>query len=293
MNNQLIKDVTLEEAGSWDESQAIGEGLVLGNHITNNLASDRPHRANFILMALCLRGEARYAVDTRELHVKRGDLFFVSENHVVDYYDATADFKCLSIMLSTPFYHSFVLNVQNVSSLLLFSTKNPVVALNAVEETTYINYFEAIKRKMSITSHPFRTEVVKALLLAMFYDMSGVIARVGQEEGNKTRTRSEEIFALFIREVSENFRQERRVSWYAQQQNLTPKYLSEAVKRVSKRTPNEWIDHYVLLELRVLLKNTTMNIREIAIELNFPNQSFLGKFFKEHMGMSPSEFRRQ
>ena len=61
---------------------------------------------------------------------------------------------------------------------------------------------------------------------------------------------------------------------------------------MSKRTPNGWIDHYVMLELRVLLKNTTKSIKEITEELNFPNQSFLGKYFKEHAGMSPSEFRR-
>jgi AraC-like DNA-binding protein len=47
-----------------------------------------------------------------------------------------------------------------------------------------------------------------------------------------------------------------------------------------------------MLEIRVLLKNTTKSIKEIADAVNFPNQSFLGKFFKEHMGMSPSEFRK-
>jgi len=61
---------------------------------------------------------------------------------------------------------------------------------------------------------------------------------------------------------------------------------------VSRRTPNEWIDNYVTLEIRVLLKNSSMSIKEIAQNLNFPNQSFLGKYFKEHVGMSPKEYRR-
>jgi AraC-like DNA-binding protein len=64
------------------------------------------------------------------------------------------------------------------------------------------------------------------------------------------------------------------------------------VKQVSCKTPNEWIDNYVTLELRVILKNTTRNIKEIAKEMNFPNQSFLGKYFKEHVGMSPSRYRK-
>jgi AraC-like DNA-binding protein len=92
--------------------------------------------------------------------------------------------------------------------------------------------------------------------------------------------------------VERNFRVERRVGWYAEQLCITPKYLSETVKQVSRRTPNEWIDNYVTLEVRVLLKNSTMSIKEIAQTLNFPNQSFLGKFFKEHVGMSPSDYRK-
>ena len=64
------------------------------------------------------------------------------------------------------------------------------------------------------------------------------------------------------------------------------------MKAVSHRSPNEWIDKYVTLELRVLLQNTSKSIKEIAKELNFPNQSFLGKYFKEHVGISPSRYRK-
>ena len=64
------------------------------------------------------------------------------------------------------------------------------------------------------------------------------------------------------------------------------------MKQVSRRTPNEWIDHYVTSEIRVMLKSTTMSIKEIAQTMHFPNQSFLGKYFKEHVGMSPSKYRK-
>ena len=46
------------------------------------------------------------------------------------------------------------------------------------------------------------------------------------------------------------------------------------------------------MELRVQLKNSRKSIKQIAQEMNFPNQSFLGKYFKEHVGMSPTEYRR-
>lgn len=290
MLEKQIVDIYLEEAMHWAGSVSLGEGLVLTDSIAVGPVYNGPKRINYILMALCQRGEARYTIDTRQQTVRQGDLLFVSERHIVDSYQSSPDFKCLCIMVTTEFYHSFVLNVKNVSSLLLFSTENPVVKLTETEIHTYGNYYASIREKM-VAAHPYRTEVVKALLLAMFYDMSGVIWRVEQQT-SKNQTRADALFARFIKLLEANFRSERRVGWYASQLSISPKYLSEVVKQVSKRTPNDWIDHYVVLELRVLLKNSTKNIKEITEELHFPNQSFLGKYFKEHVGMSPSEYRR-
>jgi len=289
LENRIV-DIYLEEAQRAAGSVSLKEGLVLTDSIVANSNVHSPKRINYILMTLCQSGEACYTIDTRQQTVKQGDLLFVSERHIVDGYQSSPDFKCQCIMVSTEFYHSFVLNVRNVSSLLLFSTENPVVSLTETEIQTYGDYYRSIREKMT-ADHPYRTEVVKALLLAMFYDMSGVIWRV-QRQTNKSQSRADAIFANFIKLLEEHFRSERRVGWYAGQLGISPKYMAEVVKLVSKRTPNDWIDHYVVLELRVLFKNTTKSIKEITEMLHFPNQSFLGKYFKEHVGMSPTEYRR-
>ena len=289
LENRII-DISLEDASQEIGSVSLKEGLVLTDNIIVSPAVSGPRRINYILMALCQRGEACYTIDTRQQTVRQGDLLFVSERHIVDSYQLSPDFKCQCIMVSTEFYHSFVLNVRNVSSLLLFSTKNPVVSLTEDEIKTYSDYFRHIREKMT-ADHPYRTQVVKALLLAMFYDMSGVIWRVERQE-KSGQSRANVIFANFIRLLEEHFRSERRVGWYAGQLGISPKYLAEVVKLISKRTPNDWIDNYVVLELRVLLRNSSKTIKEITEMLHFPNQSFLGKYFKEHVGMSPSEYRR-
>lgn len=286
-----IKDAHLEEASHWGHSEYMDEGLVLTDRITDAPIPTGPTRMNFILMALCKHGHASYTIDTKKREVNPGDLLFISDQHIVNHITASPDFECLCIMLTTQYYHGFVQNVQNVSSLLLFSMNNPVVQLTPREIQVYSNYFYTIREKMCDTAHHYRAELVKALLLAMFYDMSNVIWRVEQQE-KKSPTRHDVLFARFIRLLEKNFRQERRVSWYAQQLCVTPKYLSEVVKLISKRTPNEWIDNYVVLEIRVLLKNSTKSIKEITRDLHFPNQSFFSKYFREHVGISPSEYRR-
>ena len=291
MVNNRITDATLEEARQWGNAEYMTDGLILTDRISEAPIPQSSTRLNFILMAMCKKGKAQYSIDTRQQVVKPGDLMFVSERHVIDNYEASPDFECLCIMLTTEYYHGFVQDVKNVSSLLLFSMNNPVVPLTNKEIQVFTNYFETIREKMADTSHHYRSPLVKALLLAMFYDMSNVIYRV-ERQGNRKHTRAEAIFANFIRLLEENFRTQHRVSWYAEQLCITPKYLSEIVKKISLRTPNEWIDSYVILEARVLLKHTTKSIKEITDELNFPNQSFLGKYFKEHVGVSPSEYRK-
>ena len=63
---------------------------------------------------------------------------------------------------------------------------------------------------------------------------------------------------------------------------LTPKYLSKVMKEKSSKSAGEWIDNYVTLEARVLFKSTNMTIRQISDELNFPSQSYFGKYFKRY-----------
>ena len=286
-----IVDITLEEAKTWKEAKYMDNGLVLTDHIADAPIPQTPARMNFILMALCQQGTATYDIDTRQQTVKPGDLLFISEGHIVNNYQASSDFSCLCILVSTAYYHSFVQNVKNVSSLLLFSMNNPVVALTPREIEVYTNYYRVIGEKIQDTKHHYQDELVKTWLLAMFYDMSNVIWRVDQNE-KKAQSRADIVFSRFIRLLEEHYRTERRVNWYAKQLEITPKYLSEVVKEVSKRTPNDWIDHYVILEIRVLLKNSTKSIKEITEELNFPNQSFFGKYFKEHVGVSPLAYRK-
>ena len=128
-----IIDTSLEEAKLWGNAEYLDDGLVLTDQISNAPIPQDPTRMNFILMALCRKGRAQYSIDTREQMVKPGDLLFISERHIVDNYMASPDFECLCIMVSTEFYHGFIQNVKNVSSLLLFSMNNPVVSLTPRE----------------------------------------------------------------------------------------------------------------------------------------------------------------
>ena len=84
---------------------------------------------------------------------------------------------------------------------------------------------------------------------------------------------------------------QRSVAFYASRLCITPKHLYATVKRVSGKTPAEWIREEALKEIEFLLCHTQASIKEIVYELDFPNLSFFGKFFKAHKGMSPKLYR--
>ena len=290
MVNTSIKETDLNKAKGWSGAVYLGNDLLLTEHINEVPMPTEPRYMNFILIGLCTKGEVMYQLDTIKQEINPGDILVVSDRHIVDSYQHSDDMEGFCMIMSVNFFREIIQNVRDISSLFLFSRLHPVMSLGQEEIQTFKEYFQVIKEKIGDKRNRFQKDLIKSLLLAMFYDLSNIIYR--RKKGEKPKSRQEIIFTRFIKLVEQNFRHERRVSWYASEQKITPKYLSESVKSVSHRTPNEWIDYYTILELRVKLRNTLKPIKEIADELNFPNQSFLGKFFKDRVGMSPSQYRK-
>ena len=269
----------------------LGDSLILLENIGKIPLPDSARRTNLIIVGLCTKGNARYSVDAREFSVNTGEAFIVSERHIIDKFLLSPDFEAPSIVVSVDFFHEIIHNVSEMSALFLYSRNHPVMRFNAKEQEVFVSYFHVVQLRLKDKNNHFLKQLISTLMLAMFYDLSNVIYHSKQEQPYHM-SRPDAIFTQFIKMVEDNCRTERRVSWYAKQLCITPKYLSETVKQVSRRTPNEWIDNYVTSEIRVLLKNTTKSIKDITKELNFPNQSFLGKYFKENVGMSPSKYRK-
>ncbi len=289
--NGNITEISISEMKKLYNGSYIDDDIMVFNEIGSLPLPNEPRRMKCILLALCRHGKVQYSVDTEERMVAANDVIIISEGQVIDNYMLSNDLSGIAILISQNFFSEIIKDIHGISSLFLFSRSHPVFGLRQDEIGNLMTYFDLIWNKMNDDEHHFRKDVVRSLIATMIYDLSQVIYRI-QQQKNKRSGRAESIFTEFIKLVEQNFRHERRVSHYATRLCITPKYLSETVKQVSHRTPNEWIDNYVALEIRVMLKNTTKSIKEIAEEMNFPNQSFLGRFFKEHVGMSPSEYRK-
>ena len=141
---------------------------------------------------------------------------------------------------------------------------------------------------------PFREDSVSSILSSMICLVAGLwTEKINElrEEAAQTTTRSRMVLEQFIRLVGEYHTKYRNVGFYADKLCLTPKYLSKLIKTASGKSAPEWIDSYVILEAKNLLKYSDIAVKEIVYRLNFPNQSVFYKFFKMRTGMTPSEYR--
>lgn len=109
----------------------------------------------------------------------------------------------------------------------------------------------------------------------------------------KYMSRDEVLYARFIDQLSVYYKQERSVAFYASKLCISSKYLSSVVKAVCGKTPTELIREKTIDEIESLLQHTQLSIKEIAYELNFPNISFFGKYFKAQKGVSPKLYREK
>ena len=90
-----------------------------------------------------------------------------------------------------------------------------------------------------------------------------------------------------------HYHHEREVTFYAHKQQLSTRYFSSIIKEKSGKSALQWIVQMVITEAKLLLETSDLSIKEIAVKLNFPTQSFFGKYFKQYVGISPKEYREQ
>lgn len=152
------------------------------------------------------------------------------------------------------------------------------------------NYTDVFLKLYHYTiNSPFRNEIVQHLADEVLYFENEMFSKHNTSWESRN-TRSGEIFEKFIGLVKKYCAEQRRVGFYADQLCLTPKYLSTVVKEVSGKSATEWINEFVIVEAEMLLKSTNLTIQEISHKMNFPTQSFFGKYFKRVTGMAPSKY---
>lgn len=254
-----------------------------------------PCRIDAFIIGVGTEGETSVSFNLHEFRLKKDSMFIFTPKNILQV-NSQQYFKADVIAISPDFMRRINIAIKNMMPLFLKFVENPTLALTPEESRSMRGMIAQIERETRGPETHFSFDIVSGLIAATIYKVGDIMYHYLAEhpEGqNNSHNRAEEYFKQFTHLLGEHFREERSVGFYARQLCITPKYLTTLIKRISGQSVSEWIDNYVILEAKTLLKYSTMSIQEIAYYLNFPNQSFFGSYFKRNTGMSPSQYKAQ
>jgi AraC family transcriptional activator of pobA len=298
MKNRMRKDVeeitpNLIEECCRNGACKVTEGLVFFNQCENLPFAVYPRKLIGTIILLCLDGKIHLRYNDKDYELLRNDCIVLSSLHIIEDYSYSQDCRCIAIYGTSDFLQEAAKGWHGLATLFVSIRSKALVSLSDKEVNIFKGYSKAIQDRVHWVGYRFLRQVSCLLFTAMVLDLGNLIWGEENSEMPFMSKRCDKLFTDFIYLVEKNFHSNRRVSWYAGVLNITPKYLSEMVKSASGQTPNEWIDKYVVMELRSMLRDSALSVKEISDLMHFPNQSFLGKYFKQHTGMSPSAYRKK
>lgn len=276
--------IDLPQAGWMERFQ--DDVLILQNpHFKMNWA---PYKIKHVLLVLCNGGTGIGSVNLRQYELQSNSLLIGLPGQILASQEMSEDFQGTFILLSERF-----LSRLNIGDTYLFYKsveKNP---FRQLEESTAAAFrsFAALTYTMGQVQ-AFKSSMDDMLrqLTQLFFLMAGAIFHPAAD-GNDAQHRPNEVMMQFLQLVKQHYREHRDVAFYADQMNLSAKYMTTLIKSASGKSAIQWIEEYVILDAKAQLYSTVNTVQQIAYDLNFPSQSLFGRYFRRLVGMSPSDYR--
>ena len=245
------------------------------------------------LIVICTEGIAQFDYDGQQIRLHKDDLFLYMSHSVVTNFMSSLDFNCRQIWFS----RGELWNINKYGEVSLsdlpYLKRHPIMHLTEDDVKLLDDYFQLLCRRMRDSSPVLYSNIVRSLVSTMMLEILSMMRRQEPENTVTTDVHRQRLANEFMRLVEQSDGRIRKVDDFAKQLNITPKYLSTLLKETMNRRPSEMIHFYTLKAIEHRLRYTDMTMQEIANDLNFANPSFFGKYFKEHAGMTPLDFRKK
>lgn len=266
-----------------------GEVLLLDNLNELNV-SQQAFRIGYNAVVHCRRGCIQIEMaDHRQVNVRHGQLLLLPANKLVQ-----------PMMVSTDVDASVLLVSDHVLKLVLGKLVNIWNKAMYMEEIYVLDggpwvqgimvFADTIFKDKDLELHNELTITFLRMLMLMLCESLAKQTKLTSAYPDSTGNKKA-IFNSFLALLAKEPNKRQRVSYYANQLNISSKYLSSVCKSVSDKTPLHWIKESVMEECCLLLVSTDLSVKEISNRLGFPNSSFFGHYFRKQMGMTPIEYR--
>lgn len=267
--------------------------LMVKNTKSHNMILEYPIRIDALAIVRPRKGFIKLNLDIKDYQAGESSIVFLTPQRICSNFDLSNSESDV-VFIDKDFIASKGTDVsfKEIVPVILNMLDNPVVQMTPSAVQAIDSLFDILYEFLQ-DDFEYKRVAISSILITMVSRVISEMSRKIKEPSSPSaqRSRKDVYFKEFMLLLSEHYKQERSVGFYAEKMFITPKYLSGIIKDVSGKSAAEWIDHYVVMEAKNLIKYSGLNIQEVAYALNFPNQSFFGKFFKRLSGMSPSEYK--
>jgi len=289
------------------EVSALGDEFIIGEAQGASALSDNrildilryPIRFDGYILFFLKKGHYHIDFNLKTYEVHEGSLLVTVPGNIIRVgqvdKDRLSDIELAYVVLSRQFISGLQLDFNKVFQDSVQVLENPCIVLNEEQLALAESYF-LLARQVVQSSLSNKRNIIGGLLSSLSYMTEDIWTGQLSEKGKplvNSSARASLTYDRFMKLVTEHHSQERGMQFYADKLCLTPKYLSKIVKEASGRSGPEWIDAFVILEAKNLLRYSDESIKEIAYKLNFPSASVFNKFFKANTGLVPSDYRRR
>ena len=275
--------------------------FTLRNFTSANIQTEIEQRffSNYRIFALflCTQGGIDVSIDDRAYRVNRGDTLFIPPSIRTNVNTYSDDLKCIILYVDYDFIMAIVNKTMDITTGLYFS-EHPFLSLSVSQYDLILSQMQTLMAREARENETYAnspnkqviTELLSSMCRTLTYEILNCYM-MGHHLEAGTWNITDKLAQNFIVAVYNNYRKHREVGFYADMLCVTPSYLSVVVKEKTGKTALQWINEVVVSDARQQLLYSDQSIKEIVATLGFPNQSFFGKFFRQHTGKSPKRFR--
>ena len=295
---ELVEEISVEGTDIYTNGDYILRRFVRGQAYKPEPAAIR---IDGLSVVLCTGGEDTVTINFKTVTLTAGSVVVLSPNDLLGLPEVgLCNIEGYALFLPLEFLKLISLDSSTLNYRDINLDAAPVMHLDGDRLRFIEGYYNMLKLNTTVNGNDtvYTRNVSRSLVGALIYQLLAIFRAPSDEKATtEVETaapagRRQYYVRDFMSLLQQDFRQHRSVGHYADKLFISAKYLSLIIKEATGRTATEWIDHFVILEAKNLLRYSGRNIQQIAYDLNFHNQSAFGKYFKHLTGLSPSEFRK-
>ena len=299
MEKENIKTITIEDfKNSQHILDYIDDDFVIVNSLDEVPNNNEVVRLECFLIAICIEGCIQLDINNKTYQLQPGDLLLGLPNTIIGHAMMSPKYKIRLAGFSTRFLQRILKIEKDTWDTAIHIHNNPVKSISKEKDNTvFKDYGKLIIAKINDEPHCYHKTVMQYLFAALFCEM---LCYLNKEMADSEKAFSKEytkqadhILRKFMELLSKDNGMHRSVAYFADTLCYTPKHFSKVIKQACGRTPLDLINESVIEHIKYRLRHSDKSIKEIAEEFNFPNQSFFGKYVKEHLGTSPIRYRSE